>query len=126
MFVGESARRFKSALRRAGERVTVRFGDKVVSTRAVLQNTGKNFMRKYDSETERKPLGVTPRRDKLAFLPYLRDWETYNGRVIVTWRHKRYAVIADSVMYLRDEPVYIWAVMTEINKGDESYYDDIG
>lgn len=114
------------ALARAGERFDVLVGGRHYVTRAVVQNAGKNFMRKYDNDGVLvRVSGRVRARDKVAFIPYLKAWDEAED-ISVIWRGKPYLVLADNVMMLGDEPVYIWALLGEqhqIEKAD--YYDDI-
>lgn len=120
-----SARLFRSAVRRCGERIKVEIDGVTYRSRAVIENAGKNFMRKYDdTERVRRELGGSTQRDKVAFLPYFAEFEESSGDIFVTWRGKRYIVLADSVMKLKDEPVYIWALLGEISRGEDHYYDE--
>lgn len=118
------ARAFKHAMDKTGERVLVRLAGRTYKTRAVVQNVGKNFMRKYDDdELNRRDLGYNSARDKLMFLPFFPMWERYQDSIFVAYRNKVYEVLTDSVVYLGDDPLYIWAIMREIVEGDGTYYD---
>lgn len=125
MFTGTFARRLSAALRTAGERVDILINGNHYHKRVVMENTGKNFMRKYDDDhNEQRLLGYRRRRDKLFFVPYFKAFDNYVGDVIITARGRHYRVIADSVVFLSNEPTYIWAIGAEISKPQGGYYDD--
>lgn len=125
MFTSSFARRISAALHRSGERVDILIAGNHYHKRVVMENTGKNFMRKYDDEhSEQRRLGYRRRRDKLFFIPYFKALDNYQGDVIITARGKRYRVVADSVINLANEPTYIWAIGAEITKSKGDYYDD--
>lgn len=124
MFTGAFARRISAALRISGQRVDININGNHYYKRVVMENTGKNFMRKYDDEhTEQQRLGFRRRRDKLFFVPYFKAFDNYVGDVIITARGKRYRVVADSVITIADEPAYIWAIGSEITVPKGDYYD---
>lgn len=113
-------------MREAGERITIRIGGVIYCKRAVVTNTGKNFMRKYpDDDSVKKLLGSARSRDKLAFIPYFKAFDDADSDIIITWRRERYKVIADSVMMMGDEPFYIWAILTKITATEGDYYENI-
>ncbi len=115
----------KHALDKAGESVIVNIDGRGIAARAVIQNAGKNFMRKYDNEAQTVRVSGRDRaRDKVAFISYIPDWEECDS-VFVTWRGKNYLVLADSVMRLGDNPAYIWALLAEKVPLDGGDYDDI-
>lgn len=121
---GQAARVFFRAIKRAGERFDVIADGRHYVTRAVVQNSGKNFMRKYDNDgVNIGKLGLSRPRDKVAFLPYLPAWDTAEN-IGILWRGKSYIVLADNVVMLDDEPYYIWALIAEKSKAKEGYYDD--
>ena len=125
MFTNSFARRLETALHRAGERVDILINGNHYYKRVVIQNTGKNFMRKYDSDhSDQTVLGYRRRRDKLFFVPYFKAFDNYVGDVVITVRGRRYRVIADSVVNLGNEPTYIWAIGAEITEVKGGYYDD--
>lgn len=125
MFTKSFARRFESALRSAGERVDILINGNHYYKRVVMENTGKNFMRKYDDEhSEQRRIGYRRRRDKLFFIPYIKSMDNCVGDVFITARGRRYRVIADSVVRFGDEPTYIWAIGAEVTKSQGDYYDD--
>lgn len=125
MFTCSFARRISAALHRSGERVDILIAGNHYHKRVVMENTGKNFMRKYDDEhSEQRRLGYRRRRDKLFFIPYFKALDNYQGDVIIMARGKRYRVVADNVINLANEPAYIWAIGAEITKSKGDYYDD--
>lgn len=125
MFVSSFARRLDTALRECGERVEVIADGAIYHKRAIVQNTGKNFMRKYDDDSNLvRALGRARKRDKLAFLPYIKSVDKTDGDVRVVYRGKRYLMIADGVLKVKDEPVYIWAILSEIVTEKGNYYSD--
>lgn len=125
MFAKSFARRFETAMRKAGERVDILINGNHYYKRVAIQNTGKNFMRKYDSEhSDQTLLGYRRRRDKLFFIPYFKAFDRYVGDVIITAHGRRYRVIADSVVNFSGEPTYIWAIGAEITEPKGGYYDD--
>lgn len=125
MFASREARRFTTAMRKAGERIAIEIDGATYHYRAVVQNAGKNFMRKYDDEErEKRDLGYNLKRDKIAFIPYFHRWDD-DGDITVVYRGKRYTVIADSVMNFGDKPVYIWALLREVSKQNDRYYRNI-
>ena len=98
MFASREARRFATAMRKAGERIAIEIDGATYHYRAVVQNAGKNFMRKYDDqEHDAGYLGRKLKRDKIAFIPYFHRWDD-DGDITIVYRGKRYTVIADSVM----------------------------
>lgn len=126
MFTSGKARQFLSAMRRTGERITVKIDGAKYYRKAVVQNAGKNFMRKYDDGTQNKrDLGNSLERDKIAFLPYFPRWELSKGDIIIRYRRKDYLVVADSVMNFGEEPFYIWALLREVSSYAGKYYKDI-
>lgn len=125
MYSRVNAKRFASALRRSGERITVHLDRCNRTTKAVIQFTGKNFMRKYPDEKDVKRLGGVRPRSRIAFLPYFEEWDNCEKAIYISYRNKRYIVDADSVVCLGDEPVYIWAIMSEVATIKGGYYDDI-
>lgn len=124
MYTGKEARMFRAALRRSGERVTVVLGNKRFSTRAVVENSGKNFMRKYDEPEAIGAAGRKHSRNKLAFLPYDKRFDDRGGDVFILWRGRKFLVVSDSTMWIKDDPIYIWAMLTEVSKAKGDYYDD--
>lgn len=125
MFTKSFARRLSAALRTAGERVDILINGNHYRKRVVMENTGKNFMRKYDDEhSEQRRLGYRRRRDKLFFIPYFKAFDQHIGDIFITARGRRYRVIADGVVFLSNEPTYIWAIGAEVTKSQGDYYDD--
>ena len=125
MFTGTFARRFSAALHRSGERVDILINGNHYHKRVVMENTGRNFMRKYDDDHgERRLIGYRRRRDKLFFIPYFKAFDQQIGDVFITAHGRRYRVIADSVVFLSNEPSYIWAIGAEVTKSQGGYYDD--
>lgn len=126
MFTNLQIRRIRSALSRAGERVTIIIDGKRYHERAVVQNSGKNFMRKYDDdESKTRELGRARKRDKIAFFPFFDEYNATDNDIFVLWRGRKFLVVADSVLQLGDEPFCFWALMTEMHVPKEGYYDDI-
>lgn len=125
MHTGSFARRISAALRTSGQRVDININGSHYHKRVVMENTGKNFMRKYDDEhKEQQRLGFRRRRDKLFFVPYFKAFDNNVGDVIITARGKQYRVVADSVITIADEPAYIWAIGTETSVPNNDYYDN--
>lgn len=111
-------------MREAGEGIAIEIDGVTYSRKAVVQNAGKNFMRKYDDEfNNKRDLGNKLRRDKIAFIPYFKAWDEYEGVITVGYRKRLYIVTADSVMRFGNEPVYIWALLREKTACKEGYYD---
>lgn len=126
MYLREEARMFKSALRRCGESVSVIAGNKRYTTRAVIETSGKNFMRKYDEPPTARDLGRKTARAKLAFMPFDKRFSDCTTEITIIWRGKRYVVISDSTMCVGDEPVFIWALLSPVNKRVGDYYGNLG
>ncbi len=121
----KAQRAIERAIKTAGERIAVRLDRALIASSAVVQNSGKNFMRKYDNDGTAVDLsGVARSRDKVAFLPYLSGWEKADS-IEIRYRGAWYRVLADSVMNLGDEPAYIWVLIAEKHAPDSSYYDDL-
>lgn len=117
---------FRAALRKSGERITVRIGEQLISTKAVVQNAGKNFMRKYDAtERQGRDLGRGLKREKIAFLPYFKAFDEADCDIYINYRGKNWLVIADSVMKLGNANFYIWALLSEVSREEGDYYDEI-
>lgn len=119
----------RKAFNRFGSSVTVLTGTEKLQTKAFLQDFTKSFRREHGGDVRPKVAGfeVSETVAYFAASAVLPMWEDSTADIIVEFKGDKFLVVADSTIYIADEPCYIWALLRPLTLPDVGYYaSDLG